>query len=125
MPTKPAAEVRNFALMTAQELAEYSGKVYVAHCQFESHKTGALIPCDYECPTPELREAAVTIGRRLIGRLMFQENSDYWRQQTGRNWAKAFGGLNGRCGTHPEDVPDKMMTAKEFWRDYANSNRAG
>ena len=116
---------RDFGVMTAQELAEYSGMVYTARCEFESKTTGNTIPCDYECPTSELRAAAVAQGCHRIGRLLSRMDCTYWRQQTGPKWAKAFGGIDGRCGTHPEDVPDEMMTAKKFWRDHANSNGAG
>ena len=115
-------EPRDFGLMTAQELAEYSGMVYMARCTFESKLSGKTIPCDYECPSPKLRSAAVGQGRWHIGQLLSRTDYDYPRQQIGRNWAKAFGGINGRCGTNPEDVPDEMMTAKTFWRDHANRN---
>jgi hypothetical protein len=109
--------------MTAQELAEYSGKIYLARCTFASTRAGNVtIPVDYECPTPELRDAAVWRGRARVGVLLSRTDVTYWRQQTGPKWAKAFGGLNGRCGTDPGDVPDTMMTAAEFWRDHANKN---
>ena len=116
---------RDFGLMTAQELAEYSGMVYLARCTFESKHSGKTIACDYECPSVELRTAAIVRGRHMIGSLLTSELRRYERRQTGRKWAKAFGGINGRCGTNPEDVPDVMMTADEFWRNHSNSNSGG
>jgi hypothetical protein len=119
MMTSFAENTRDFGLMTSQELTEYSGQVYMARCVFE--RDGTRIPCDYECPTPALREASVARGRARIGFLVSREDFDYWRQQTGPKWAKAFGGIDGRCGTNPEDVPDEMMTAQTFWA-HANKN---
>lgn len=113
-------EPRDFMLMTAQELAEYSGKVYQARCQVRG-RGGKLHPIDIEAPTAELREAGVANTQR-VGRLESREDTTYWRQQTGPKWAQAFGGISGRCATNPEDVPDEMMTAETFWRDHSNSN---
>ena len=114
---------RDFGLMTAEELATYSGKVYLARCTFASPNLGNVtIPIDYECPTAELREAAVTRGRFRVGVLLSRTDHTYQRQQLGPRWAEAFGGINGRCGTNPKDVSNTLMTAEEFWRDHANTN---
>lgn len=115
-------EPRDFGLMTSHELAEYSGMVYTARCVFEGRHSVKEFLVDYECPTPELRDAAVASGRHMIGGLVSRDDHQRERQQTGRKWAKAFGGVNGRCGTNPQDVPDEMMTAKTFWRNHANKN---
>jgi hypothetical protein len=113
---------RDFGVMTAQELAEYSGMVYTARCVFEGRHSCKEFPVDYECPTPELREAAVMQGRHRIGFLVSRTDCQRQRKQTGPKWARAFGGISGRCATNPEDVPDEMMTAEHFWAEYANKN---
>jgi len=74
MMTSFAENTRDFGLMTSQELAEYGGRVYMARCLFE--RGGTRIPCDYECPAPALREAAVARGRARIGRLVSREDRD-------------------------------------------------
>ena len=70
---------------------------------------------------PDAFEAA----QRLRDVLQSHKAHGAARRQSGPKWAKEFGGIKGRCKTNPEDVPDVMMTAKEFWRDYANCNSAG
>ena len=114
---------RDFGLMTADELATYGGKIYLARCVFASAKIGNVtIPVDYECRSAELRDAAVSRGRHRVGVLLSRTDHTYYRRQPGSAWAQAFGGINGRCGTNPEDVPDTLMTAAEFWQDHANRN---
>lgn len=117
--------MKDFTNMTGQELAEYSGPVYTARCVFWNPITGQKTPVDLEAPTFELRAEHL---RQVQGLGLLQSHDSYYqpeRRQTGRKWAKAFGGMSGRCGTNPEDVPEEMMTAKEFWRNHANSNLGG
>jgi hypothetical protein len=113
---------RDFGVMTAQELAEYSGTVWTARCVFEGRHSCKEFSVDYECPTLELLDAAVTQGRNRIGFLVSRTDYQRTRQQPGPKWAKAFGGISGRCATNPEDVPNEMMTAEHFWKHHANRN---
>jgi len=42
---------------------------------------------------------------------------------TPRQWAEFYGGINGRCGTNPEDCQhDRRVFKDEFWRQYAARN---
>lgn len=116
---------RDFGVMTAQELAEYSGMVYTARCVFVGRHSDKEFSVDYECPTPGLLDAAVSEGRKRIGMLTSRTDYQRERKQPGPKWVKAFGGINGRCGTNPDDVSGEMMTAEEFWRNHSNSNGSG
>ena len=118
----PETTPKDFCKMTVQELAEYSGPVYTARCVFWNPITGQKTPIDLESPTYELRAEGLT---KVEGLGLLQSHDSYYqpeRRQPGPKWAKAFGGIDGRCGTNPEDVPDEMITAKEFWSNHANRN---
>jgi len=48
------------------------------------------------------------------------------RTQSPQAWARELGGFDGRCGTHPEDLPCVgSITAKQFWGEYANTSGGG
>ena len=60
-----------------------------------------------------------TIWRELLD---IRKASDQKLMKLGREWAELHGGINGRCGTNPEDVPNLLMTEHDFWRDHSNRN---